>query len=102
SSVVVDGLSVALSNAQAREKLSSAERLGDIVIRASVEGVYLFIFVIANGDHEDRDMAPFAQPFEHGGAVHVRQSQIEQDSIGVAPRRFINAIPARGCFEYFV
>ena len=51
---------MAQGSPDAREKLGGADRLGQIIIRAEVERTYLFLFLRAGGEDDDRDAGPGA------------------------------------------
>src|ERR1039457_6152768 len=66
----------------ARDELASAERLGDVIVGAQIEGQHLLFFLVAYGEHEDRqpgsEAANAAQRFHSADARHIH---IEQDCI---------------------
>ena len=72
----------------ARQQLADAERLVDIIIRAEVESRDFFRFAIARGQHDDRDVGPFADASDHVLAVAVRQAEVEHDDVGRVALRF--------------
>ena len=47
---------MAQGSPDAREKLGGADRLGQIIIRAEVERTYLFLFLRAGGEDDDRTL----------------------------------------------
>src|SRR5581483_3990788 len=69
--------------AQPGEQLVHAEGLGDVVVRARVQGLDLLVRGVAGGEHEDRDPGPAAQALDDLDAVHVRQPQVEDDHVGM-------------------
>ena len=79
--------SAAGHRAQPGEQLVHAERLGDVVVGAGVEGVDLVEAVGPTGQHEDRDVGPAAQPGDDLGAVHVGQAEVEDDERRAGGRR---------------
>ncbi len=57
-----------------------ADRLGQIIIRAEVERTYLFLFLRAGGEDDDRDAGPGADLADDLHAVHVWKPQVEGES----------------------
>src|SRR5215472_3123535 len=84
----------ALRSTQPREQFRRAERLGDVVLGASIESGDFFLFIIANRQNNDWHFAPFAQTFQNFEAVHVRQAEIEKDDNGLAVCNFDQALLA--------
>ena len=91
------------------QQLGGAEGLGDIVVRAVVQRLYLVMLVMAGGDHHHRQAGPFADGFQHFDAVHIRQTQIQHDQIrtmgGDHGQRLLsaadnNGIIAVGCQDH--
>ena len=72
--------------ARARQ-LRHAERLDDIIVGAELEKPHLLGFIGAHRKHDQRHRGPGPQPFEHVGAVHVGQAEIEDDEVGGLQRR---------------
>ena len=68
---------------EAGKKLVHAERLGDVVVRAAVEGLDLVTAVDASGQDQDRCGARRADRTHHVHALHVRQAQVEDDRVGL-------------------
>src|SRR6266446_9704476 len=95
-------LRVPLGDPQAGHQFAGAERFGHVVIRAIVQRGNLVFFAVAHREHQDRNAAPFAQPFEDAHAVHVGQTQVQQHQFGVSLRGFGEAVLAGGRFEYAV
>ena len=72
----------AQQRAHAREHFFEMERLGDIVVGASIEALHLVAPAVACGEHEHRHGAPGAAPgFQHRDAVHLRQADIEDHGV---------------------
>jgi hypothetical protein len=71
----------------ARDELVHAEGLGDVVVRAGVEGGDLVGLALAHRQHDDRNVVPAAQARDHLEPVDSGQSEIEHDQIGVIARR---------------
>ena len=66
------------------EELVHAERLGDVVVGAGVEGLDLVVGVVPGGEDDHRDLGHVAKPPEHLDAVEVRQAEVEDDDVGGA------------------
>src|SRR6185369_12444762 len=63
--------------ANARQQLFGTKRLGDVVVRASVQRLDLLVLVHARREHQDRDATPVAQPPTYFDAVHARQGKVQ-------------------------
>ena len=63
------------------EKFAGAEGLADVVIGAGVERRDLVPLLASRRQDDDRDGGPLAQPTNHFEAVHVGQSQVDDDDI---------------------
>lgn len=74
-------LGMAHGGTQPREQLACAEGLGHIIIGARIERVDFIVFVVSDCEHDHRNTAPFPEPFEDLEAIHIRQTQIEQDNV---------------------
>ena len=59
------------------------ERLGQIIIRASVKGFDLVAVLIPGTDNDDHGAAPGAHIADHLNPVDIRQSEIQKDQIGI-------------------
>ena len=68
----------------ARRELEHAERLRDVVVRAGVEQVDLFMLGVARRQHDDRHGGPLADLATDVDAGHVGQTEVEHDEIGPA------------------
>ena len=78
------GLGPAYGGAQPGEQFVHAEGLGDVVVRAGVERLDLLVGSVAGGEHQDRHARPAPQPLDDLDAVHVGQTEVEDDHVGVA------------------
>ena len=67
------------------QQLRGAERLGDIVIGAAVQGGHLFAFLGAGRNHNDRQGVPLPQLPQKLQPVGVRQSEIQQQHVVFRP-----------------
>ena len=67
----------------ASEELVHAERLGDEIVGAGVERGDLVPLGAAGGEDDDRHTRPLAQPAHDVEAIHPRESEIEDDDVGV-------------------
>jgi hypothetical protein len=63
------------------QQLVHAERLGQVIVGPGVERFHLVRGVGPAGQHDDRRGSPAAQPADHVHAVHVGQSQVEDDQV---------------------
>ena len=70
---------------EAREELVHAERLGDVVVGAGVEGRDLVALGFADGEDDDRHGGPAAQAADHFDAVDSGEAEVEDDEVGVLP-----------------
>ena len=66
---------------QPGKQFTHAERLGNIIVRTGVQSLDLVIFVFPHGENDDRDLCPFAKALYDPYAVHVRQSQVQNDNV---------------------
>ncbi len=80
--------------AHPRQQLFDAKRLGQIIIRALVQGQHLVAFAVAHRQHNDRRLGPLAQLFAHGEPIHIRQAQVEDDHVRRLGRRQGQALVA--------
>ena len=62
----------------AGQQLRGAERLGDIVVGATIQGGHLFAFLGAGGDHDDRQAIALPQLPQQLQPIGIRQAQIQQ------------------------
>src|ERR1700683_45258 len=66
----------------ARQYFFEVERLGDVIVGAGVEALYLVAPAVARRENEHRHGATGAPPaFQHRDAVHLRQPDIEDDRV---------------------
>src|SRR5215471_3413181 len=72
----------AQQRANARQHLLEMEGFGDVVVRAGVKTLNLVAPAVARGQDEDRHGPAGAAPgLEHRDAVHLRQTNVENDRI---------------------
>ena len=74
-------VAVAHGDADARQQLARAERLGQVVVGARVERPHLVAFLVARRDDEDRAREPGAQLADDVDAVEVGQAEVEDDEV---------------------
>ena len=68
--------------AQPREDFFNAVRLGDVIVGAGIETRDFFRPAVPRGQDENRHVEPRIAPaFEHADAIHIGQSEIEDDGI---------------------
>jgi hypothetical protein len=68
--------------ADAGEQLLERERLGQVVVRAGVEGAHLVRQIVARGEHEHgQARPPGTDARQHFVAVHPAQRDVEQDEL---------------------
>ena len=72
---------------RARQEFGHAERLDHVIVGAEFEQPHLFGLAAAHRQHDQRHARPGPQPFQHLGAVHVGQAEIEDDQVGRLQRR---------------
>ena len=75
------GADVAERGTDACEKLTGAEGLRKIIVRAHIKRNDLVAFTSAGGYDDHRECGPFAESRENVHAVHIRQAEIEQHEI---------------------
>ena len=75
----------------AREQLLDLKGLDDIVIRAHLEAGDLVLGLALGREHDDRDLAVFADGLADLPAIHDGQHDIEHDEIGVLGLRQMQA-----------
>jgi len=74
-----------------RQQLGHAEGFAQVVVGASVERLDLIMLVDTRGQNDDGHRAPGAYLSNEARAVTVRQTQIENDEIGLARAGFNQA-----------
>ena len=84
-------------DAQAREQLADAERLGQVIVGAEIERRDLVGLLVARGQHDDRPREPFAQALDHFEPGDVGQAEIDDDDVGLSRRRGLHAFVAGRC-----
>ena len=94
--LLVLGAAAAGHGPEAGEQLVHAERLGDVVVGAGVEGVDLVDAVGATGQHQDRHVGPAPESGDHLGAVHVREAEVEDDHVRRVGRGRLERLAAVG------
>jgi hypothetical protein len=82
----------------AREQFPDSEGLGEVVVRSRIERTDLVLLLSSGRDDDDRRLCPFAKALGDFEPVLVRQTQVEQDEIGV-PRGSLNH-PVPSCFRF--
>ena len=91
---------MAYRDAHSGEKLRRAERLGDIVVRAHVECLYLIALIAARGDDDDGQARPGAHGLYYLHAVHIRQAEVEHHEIRtVRAYHRESLVPGAGCYD---
>ena len=84
------------ADADPREQLVHAERLGEVVVRTEIERLDLVALGLAGGQHDDRRVAAtFRTARSRPLPVGSGQAQVEQDEVG--PHRA--AIGAQGLVD---
>ena len=78
---IARGRMAAQHGADARHQLARAERLGDVVIGAQLEADELVGFVVARGEHDDREVTRSADGPRDVEPVEPGQSKIEDDEV---------------------
>ena len=78
----------------AREELARAEGLAQVVVGAAVERGDLVALLAARRQHDDRDGAPLADAPDDFESIHVGQSEIDDDHVGLARAHFHDAVGA--------
>ena len=90
---------VAESRADASHQFLGAERLDDIIVGAGIEGLDFVAFGVANGEHDDGDvarLANFAADVQAGHAGHV---DVEKNQGGVIGAKLFEGLFACLGFE---
>ena len=75
------GGALAQGGPDAGQKLRSAKRLGDVIIRPKIQRLHLFLFPPARGHNDNRHFRPLPHGFEHIQPINVRQAEVEQNHI---------------------
>ena len=75
------GAAPAQHRADARQELARAERLGEVVIGAELEAHDAVGFLVAPGEHDDRDLRFVAQSPRERHAVLAAQLEIQHDQV---------------------
>ena len=71
----------------ARQQLFDPERLGQVIVRAFIQGAHLIPFAVAHRKDDDRHLGPLPQLLAHLDPVHIRQAQVEDDQVRRLGRR---------------
>ena len=79
----VDGRRPAHRGPEPGQQLVHAERLGDVVVGAGVEGGHLVGLGVAHRQHDDRHLGPAPQARDHLDAVDAGQAEVEDHHVGV-------------------
>ena len=90
----------AQDGADTGEQLADAERLGQIVIGARIEGLDLVGLVDPRREHDHRDRRPAAQIADEIDAVAVGQAEVENDDVGLAGSGFDESVLERLGLEH--
>ena len=83
-----------------RLQLGSAERLGDVVVRARVQQRDLLLVRMPGGEHHDRNSGPLADLATHVGARDIRQPQVEDDQVRPLGCGAIDTLAAGGRLDH--
>ena len=75
------GAGMADGGADAGQQLGGAEGLHQIVVGAVIQGVHLVVLMVPGGHHHHRQVGPFAHGLEHLHAVHIRQTQVQNNQV---------------------
>ena len=78
------------------QQLTHAEGLGDVVVGAGVEGVDLVVLAVTGGQHEDRCRRPASKALHHVDATDPRETEIDNDDVGMGDGSQAEALLARG------
>ena len=66
---------------QSGEQFVDAERLGDIIVRATIQRFDLHVLRVARRQHDDGGLAPFPDVADQVQAVAVGKAKIEHDDV---------------------
>ena len=80
---------------QPREELVHRERLGHVVVGARVEGGDLDRLRVARRQHDDRHGAPAPERGRDADAVHVGETEVEDDDVGMLARGEVETFASR-------
>ena len=90
-------LDPAQRHADTGQQFLGAEWLRDVVVGARVQRANLVGLRATRGQHENRRRASVSQQPAHLDAVHVGQSQVQNDEVGVNPFNALQAgFPGHG------
>ena len=81
------------------QQLTGAKGLGEIIVGPHVQGAHLVRLLAPGGDHDDRDTAPLPQADHEVQAIHVRQTQVQEDHIRPVLDGQVQPLLARGGFQ---
>src|SRR5258706_4429518 len=87
------GARAAEQGADARKQLPWRERLREVVVGAELAGHDPVGFVLAAGEHDDRNLRLLAQPARDLHAVLARQAQVEDDQVHRLPAHTVPDLP---------
>ncbi len=80
----LEPVAVPEGRADAGHQLGRAERLGNIIVGAAVQGQNFFLFLGTGGNNNNRDAGPGADFADDFDAVPVGKAEIEKDQIRAA------------------
>ena len=80
----VEGVELAAADQRldAGLELTHAEGLGHVVVGPGVEAADLVGLAVEGGEHQDGDVGQFADALQDRPAVHLRESDVEDDQVG--------------------
>ena len=78
-------------------ELADAERLGDVVVGADLEAEDLVDLVVAGGQHDDRNLAPGAEPAADLDPVEARHHHVEDDEVEALRGEQVERLAAVAC-----
>ncbi|MPN13802.1 hypothetical protein SDC9_161128 [bioreactor metagenome] len=86
-------LAAAQHHAQPGQQLGHAKGLGQVIIGTGVQRRHLFLFPLARGQDQNRQLAPAAQLGNHGLAIGIGQPQVQHHGVGLSAGGLDQAAP---------
>jgi hypothetical protein len=86
---------MAQGRSDSSEQFIDAKGFGHIIVSAEIERGHFLLFLLSRRQHDDRRCGPVADLADDLGAIHVRQSEIKENEIGIPGLGFDQSFPTR-------